>query len=88
MRRDNSNLIRTRELVKITGQTQTTIKYYLDLGLIPHIVHQNEKRISRFFEPEQAVNRVKFILKLKKKRYYIREIIEECQKLDALGGGQ
>jgi len=79
----NENLVRIKELSVLTGQTQTTVKYYADLGLIPCQRFQGAHRVTRFFEKDKALERLKYIQKLKKKRYYIAEIIDECKKLDA-----
>jgi DNA-binding transcriptional MerR regulator len=60
------------ELAELTGQKLSTIKHYVEVGLIPF--EQESPKARRVFDRVTAVKRIKEIAKLKEKRLTIDEI--------------
>jgi len=62
------------ELADVSGTRLTTLKYYTELGILPF--NQAEKRLTRKYKKEEALERLEKIKELKDKRLTIKEIIE------------
>jgi DNA-binding transcriptional MerR regulator len=60
------------ELAELTGQKLSTLKFYVENGLIPF--EQESPQSRRTFNQAAAVKRIKEIVKLKEKRLTIDEI--------------
>ena len=60
------------ELVRLTGQRYSTLKFYTEEGLLPF--EQAEENLTRRFPREQAVARITEIWALKKQGCRIEEI--------------
>jgi DNA-binding transcriptional MerR regulator len=65
--------LKMSELAELTGVRYSTIKYYCELGLLPY--EQKGKRLAKYYPVKEASERIKEILKMKKKRQTINDII-------------
>jgi len=61
------------ELAEVSGTRLTTLKYYTELGILPF--NQAEKRLTRKYKEEEALERLEKIKELKGKRLTIKEIV-------------
>jgi DNA-binding transcriptional MerR regulator len=61
------------ELAEYNGLRYATIKFYCELGLLP--VEQKEARLCKYYPRIEATARIKEIMKLKKQRKSIKEIV-------------
>jgi DNA-binding transcriptional MerR regulator len=59
--------------LNLSGTRLTTLKYYTELGILPF--NQAEKRLTRKYKEEDALERLEKIKELKEKRLTIKEII-------------
>jgi len=75
---EKNNILTIGELAEVSGVRLTTLKYYTELGLLPF--NQAEKRLTRKYKKEEALERLEKIKELKKKRLTIKEIIEHFDK--------
>jgi len=66
------------ELAEVSGTRLTTLKYYTELGILPF--SQAEKRLTRKYKKEEALERLEKIKDLKEKRLTIKEIIDHFNK--------
>jgi len=66
------------ELAEVSGTRLTTLKYYTELGILPF--NQAEKRLTRKYNKEKALERLGKITELKEKRLTIKEIVEHFNK--------
>jgi DNA-binding transcriptional MerR regulator len=66
------------ELAEVSGVRLTTLKYYTELGILPF--NQAEKRLTRKYNKEEALERLGKIKELKEKRLTIKEIIVHFDK--------
>jgi DNA-binding transcriptional MerR regulator len=71
---EKNNILTIGELAEVSGTRLTTLKYYTELGILPF--NQAEKRLTRKYKKEKALERLEKIKKLKEKRLTIKEIIE------------
>ena len=75
---ENNNFLTIGKLADISGTRLTTLKYYTELGLLPF--NQAEKRLTRKYNKEKALERLEKIKELKEKRLTIKEIVEHFNK--------
>jgi DNA-binding transcriptional MerR regulator len=75
---EENNILTIGELAEVSGVRLTTLKYYTELGILPF--SQAEKRLTRKYKKEEALERLEKIKELKKKRLTIKEIIEHFDK--------
>jgi DNA-binding transcriptional MerR regulator len=72
---ENSELISIGELVLLSGMRYSTLKYYVEIGLIEF--NQKGENLNRYYDREQSLKRINEIQTLKKeKRLTIQEIVE------------
>ena len=71
---EKNNILTIGELAEVSGTRLTTLKYYTELGILPF--NQAEKRLTRKYKKEEALERLEKIKELKGKRLTIKEIIE------------
>ena len=71
---EESNILTIGELAEVSGVRLTTLKYYTELGILPF--NQAEKRLTRKYKKEEALERLEKIKELKEKRLTIKEIVE------------
>jgi len=71
---EKNNVLTIGELSEVSGTRLTTLKYYTELGILPF--NQAEKRLTRKYNKEEALERLEKIKELKEKRLTIKEIIE------------
>ena len=71
---ENNNFLTIGKLADISGTRLTTLKYYTELGILPF--NQAEKRLTRKYKKEEALERLEKIKDLKEKRLTIKEIVE------------
>jgi DNA-binding transcriptional MerR regulator len=72
---ENSELISIGELVLLSGMRYSTLKYYVEIGLIEF--NQKGENLNRYYNREQSLKRINEIQTLKKeKRLTIQEIVE------------
>jgi len=71
---ENNNFLTIGKLAEVSGTRQTTIKYYTEIGILPF--RQEGERLTRKYNKEEALKRLKEIKKLKEKRLTIKEIID------------
>lgn len=67
-----SEYISIGELAKLTGYRYSTLKYYVEEGLLPF--EQEEERLTRRFLRESSIDRLDEIMKLKKEGHSISVI--------------
>ncbi len=79
MRKKNkkSTFLRIGELAEEAGLRASTIKYYVEQGILPF--EQEDAKLGRHFDKEKALKRLKEIEGLKKERKTIKEIIEKLK---------
>jgi len=70
---EKSDILTIGELAEVSGIRLTTLKYYTELGILPF--NQAEKRLTRKYKEEEALERLGKIKELKEKRLTIKEII-------------
>jgi DNA-binding transcriptional MerR regulator len=70
----DDSILTIGELSEISGTRLTTLKYYTELGILPF--SQAEKRLTRKYKEEEALERLEKIKELKEKRLTIKEIID------------
>jgi len=70
---EKSNVLTIGKLAEVSGIRLTTLKYYTELGILPF--NQAEKRLTRKYNKEEALERLGKIKELKEKRLTIKEII-------------
>jgi DNA-binding transcriptional MerR regulator len=75
---EKNNILTIGELAEVSGIRLTTLKYYTELGILPF--NQAEKRLTRKYKEEEALERLEKIKDLKEKRLTIKEIIEYFNK--------
>ena len=75
---EKNNVLTIGELSEVSGTRLTTLKYYTELGILPF--NQAEKRLTRKYNKEKALERLEKIKELKEKRLTIKEIIEHFNK--------
>ena len=75
---EKNNILTIGELAEVSGTRLTTLKYYTELGILPF--NQAEKRLTRKYNKEEALERLEKIKELKRKRLTIKEIIEHFNK--------
>ena len=66
------------ELAELSGTRLTTLKYYTELGILPF--NQAEKRLTRKYKKEKALERLEKIKEMKEKRLTIKEIVARFNK--------
>ena len=74
----NDSTLTIGELAEVSGTRLTTLKYYTELGILPF--SQAEKRLTRKYKEEEALERLEKIKELKEKRLTIKEIVEHFNK--------
>jgi len=74
----DDNVLTIGELSEVSGTRLTTLKYYTELGILPF--NQAEKRLTRKYNKEEALERLEKIKELKEKRLTIKEIVEYFNK--------
>ena len=67
-----SKYISIGELARLTSYRYSTLKYYVEEGLLPF--EQEEERLTRRFLRESSIDRLDKIMKLKKEGHSISEI--------------
>ncbi len=75
---EKNNILTIGELAEVSGTRLTTLKYYTELGILPF--NQAEKRLTRKYNKEKALERLEKIKELKEKRLTIKEIVEHFNK--------
>jgi len=70
----NDIILTIGELAEVSGVRLTTLKYYTELGILPF--NQAEKRLTRKYKEEEALERLEKIKELKGKRLTIKEIVD------------
>jgi DNA-binding transcriptional MerR regulator len=75
---EENNILTIGELAEVSGTRLTTLKYYTELGILPF--NQAEKRLTRKYKEEEALERLGKIKELKEKRLTIKEIIKYFNK--------
>lgn len=75
---EKNNILTIGELAEVSGVRLTTLKYYTELGILPF--NQAEKRLTRKYKKEKALERLGKIKELKEKRLTIKEIIVHFDK--------
>jgi DNA-binding transcriptional MerR regulator len=74
----DDSILTIGELSEISGTRLTTLKYYTELGILPF--NQAEKRLTRKYKEEEALERLEKIKEMKEKRLTIKEIVEHFNK--------
>jgi DNA-binding transcriptional MerR regulator len=74
----NDTILTIGELAEVSGTRLTTLKYYTELGILPF--NQAEKRLTRKYNKEEALERLEKIKELKEKRSTIKEIVNLFNK--------
>jgi DNA-binding transcriptional MerR regulator len=75
---EKNEVLTIGELAEVSGIRLTTLKYYTELGILPF--NQAEKRLTRKYKKEKALERLEKIKELKEKRLTIKEIIVHFDK--------
>ena len=75
---EKNNTLTIGELANIFGTRYSTLKYYTEMGILPY--HQAGERLTRKYDREEALRRLKEIKRLKEKRLTIKEIINYFNK--------
>ena len=70
---EKNKVLTIGELAEVSGTRLTTLKYYTELGILPF--NQAEKRLTRKYNKEEALERLEKIKELKEKRLTIKEIV-------------
>ncbi len=71
---EKNNILTIGELAEVSGTRLTTLKYYTELGILPF--NQAEKRLTRKYNKEEALERLEKIKEMKEKRLTIKEIVD------------
>jgi len=74
------DLLQLTELARVCGVRYSTIKYYSELQLLPFT--QREKRLARYYPRREATARLKWIQKMKARRWTIAEIMIELINIE------
>ena len=74
----DDSILTIGKLAEVSGIRQTTLKYYTELGILPF--SQDGKRLTRKYNKEEVLIRLKIIKELKEKRLTIKEIVEHFDK--------
>jgi len=64
--------------LNLSGTRLTTLKYYTELGILPF--NQAEKRLTRKYNKEEALEHLGKFKELKEKRLTIKEIVDHFNK--------
>ena len=75
---EKNNILTIGELAEVSGVRLTTLKYYTELGILPF--KQAEKRLTRKYKEEEALERLEKIKGLKEKRLTIKEMVDHFNK--------
>ena len=75
---EKNNILTIGELAEVSGIRLTTLKYYTELGILPF--NQAEKRLTRKYKKEKALERLEKIKEMKEKRLTIKEIVAHFNK--------
>ncbi|HZK12834.1 MAG TPA: MerR family transcriptional regulator, partial [Atribacterota bacterium] len=75
---EKNNVLTIGELSEVSGTRLTTLKYYTELGILPF--NQAEKRLTRKYNKEEALERLGKIKELKEKRLTIKEMVDYFNK--------
>jgi len=75
---EENSILTIGELSEVSGTRLTTLKYYTELGILPF--NQAEKRLTRKYNKEEALERLGKITELKEKRLTIKEIVDHFNK--------
>jgi len=75
---EKNKVLTIGELAEVSGTRLTTLKYYTELGILPF--NQAEKRLTRKYKEEEALERLEKIKELKEKRLTIKEIVDYFNK--------
>jgi DNA-binding transcriptional MerR regulator len=75
---EKNNILTIGELAEVSGTRLTTLKYYTELRILPF--NQAEKRLTRKYNKEEALERLEKIKEMKEKRLTIKEIIDHFNK--------
>ncbi|PKP57897.1 MerR family DNA-binding transcriptional regulator [Candidatus Atribacteria bacterium HGW-Atribacteria-1] len=75
---EKNEVLTIGELAEVSGTRLTTLKYYTELGILPF--NQAEKRLTRKYTEDEALERLKKIKELKEKRLTIKEIVDHFNK--------
>jgi len=75
---EENKVLTIGELAEVSGVRLTTLKYYTELGILPF--NQGGERLTRKYNKEEALKRLKKIKELKEKRLTIKEIVEHFNK--------
>lgn len=73
-----SEFVSIGELVRLTGCRYSTLKFYVEEGMLPF--EQAEENLTRRFHREKAIDRIGEIQSLKKQGLSITEIKESLNK--------
>jgi len=65
--------LKISELAELNKVRYSTVKYYSELGLLPYI--QKGKRLAKYYPAREASERLKEILRLRKRGLSITKII-------------
>ena len=75
---EKNEVLTIGELAEVSGIRLTTLKYYTELGILPF--NQGGERLTRKYNKEEALERLKKIKKMKEKRLTIKEMVEHFNK--------
>lgn len=79
MQEKKDKLIRLSELAELADVRKSTLKYYNEIGILPH--DEGGDGFIRLFNEKESLKRIKEIRKLREdKRRTIEEIIEYYKK--------
>ena len=67
-----SEYVTIGELVRITNSRYSTLKFYTEEGIL--LFEQEEEKLTRRFNREEAVKRIEEIKELKRQGYRVEEI--------------
>lgn len=74
----SSEYVSIGELVRLSGSRYSTLKFYTEEGILPF--KQEEENMTRRFNREESIIRIKEIMDLKKQGLSIPEIKEKLVK--------
>lgn len=72
-KKQSKNLLRIGELAKVSGTRISTLKYYSEIGIL--YFKQEDAGLTRRYDEEKAVKRLKEIKRLQDRGLSIEEII-------------
>lgn len=79
MQEKKDKLVRLSELAELADVRKSTLKYYSELGILPH--DEGGDGFIRLFNEKESLKRIKEIMDLRQnKRRTIKEIIEYYKK--------